>query len=251
MRVLIIEDESAAARRLAKLIQEVEPAAEIIGQLDSVESAVKWHEQNNAPDLYFLDIQLADGLSFELVSQLQIKQPIIFTTAYDEYAVKAFKVNSIDYLLKPIDKLELSDAIQKYKSSLSTKPSELHALVNELLAARKQYRERFLVRKGDSFVPLLADEIAYFYAEEKVVFAKSKQNQRYLIEFTLDQLESSLNPSLFYRANRQFMLALDAVKRVSNHFNGKLKVIVEPGFEEEILISREKASAFKSWLGKA
>lgn len=251
MRVLIIEDESAAARRLAKLIQEVEPDAEIIGHLDSVESAVKWHTQHDPPDLYFLDIQLADGLSFELVSQLQIKQPIIFTTAFDEYAVKAFKVNSIDYLLKPIDKTELSDAMHKYKSNFITKGPDLNVLVNELLAARKNYRERFLVRKGDSFVPLLGEEIAYFYAEEKVVFAKSKQNQRYLMEFTLDQLESTLNPNTFYRANRQFIIAIDSVKRVSNHFNGKLKVVVEPAFEEEILISREKAMAFKNWMGKA
>ncbi len=251
MKVVIIEDEAVAARRLQKLVTELVPEVEVLSVLDSVESAVKWCLNNPAPDLFFMDIQLADGLSFEIVEQVDIHTPIIFTTAFDEYAIKAFSVNSIDYLLKPIEKDNLEHALTKFKQGNPAVSNDLKGILSQLLKGRTTFRERFLVKKGDSYFPLLTSDIAYFYAEEKVVFAKSKSNQRYLIEFTLDTLESTLNPDLFYRANRQFLISIDAVTQVKNSFNGKLKALVNPDSEEEIIISREKAQAFKTWLGKA
>ena len=250
MKVIIIEDEAAAGRRLEKLILEMEPSVKILALLDSVESAIKWHAVNEVPDLYFMDIQLADGLSFEIVTQLEIKKPIIFTTAFDEYALKAFKLNSIDYLLKPIDREELRAAVEKFKNNNQVPEQDIRLVLSDLLAQKSQFRERFLVKKGDSYLPLAIGDIAYFYAEEKVVFAKTKNNLRYLIDFTLDHLEGVVNPEQFFRANRQCLVSIEAVARATNSFNGKLKVHVEPAFEDEIIVSREKAQAFKNWLGK-
>ena len=250
MKIVIIEDEAVAARRLQKLVLEAEPTAEILVLIDSVEGAVKWCMENASPDLFFMDIQLADGLSFEIFERVEIKTPIIFTTAFDEYAIKAFKVNSVDYLLKPLEKEALERALNKFKEGNKKENSDLKSILFELMKERSISRERFLVKKGDSFFPLLTNDIAYFYAEDKVVFAKTKSNQRYLIEFTLDNLESMLNPEIFYRANRQFLICVDAVNQLKNSFNGKLKAIVTPDSNEEIIISREKAQAFKNWLGK-
>ncbi len=250
MKIVIIEDEAAAARRLQNLVIQYEPDVELLAILDSVESAVNWCCANPAPDLFFMDIQLADGLSFEIIEQMQLKTPIIFTTAFDEYAIKAFKVNSIDYLLKPIEPAELQNAIFKFKQSKHKEGIDFKHLLSELISGRPNYRERFLVKKGDSYFPLLVSDVAYFYAEEKVVFAKTKSNQRWLLDFTLDTLENSVNPDFFYRANRQFLLSIDAISAAKNSFNGKLKVLLNPTAEEEVIISREKAQGFKNWLGK-
>jgi two-component system, LytTR family, response regulator LytT len=250
MKVVIIEDEAIAARRLQKLIQELEPDTTILALLDSVEGAVKWCKENVFPDLFFMDIQLADGLSFEIFEKVEIKSPVIFTTAFDEYAIKAFEVNSIDYLLKPLEKEALARALKKFKQNEKKDSSNLKSILSELITGRNNFKERFLVKKGDSFIPLAISDIAYFYAEEKVVFAKSKNAQRYLIEYTLDNLEASLNPDLFYRVNRQMLVSVDSVQLIKSSFNGKLKAIVDPAFEQEIIISREKAQDFKNWLGK-
>jgi two-component system, LytTR family, response regulator LytT len=251
MKIVIVEDEAAAARRLHKLILDVEPDAEILALLDSVENTVSWCTKNEEPDLFFMDIQLADGLSFEIVEQVSIKAPIIFTTAFDEYAIKAFTVNSIDYLLKPIEPATLERAINKYRSMARPEKDEnLQQILKDLLQGKSKYRERFLVKRGDAFYPLLISEVAYFYAEDKVVFAKTKAGQRVLLDFTLDTLESTLNPLLFFRANRQYLISIDAVIQLSSSFNGKLKVSVNPAAADEIIISREKALSFKNWVGK-
>ncbi len=250
MKIVIIEDEAVAARRLQKLVIALEPGVEVLAMLDSVESAVNWCIHNPSPDLFFMDIQLADGISFEIIEQVDIKAPIIFTTAFDEYAIKAFSVNSIDYLLKPIESENLERALKKFKLGNQKNNVDLKGILAELITGKTNYRERFLVKKGDSFFPLMIGEIAYFYAEEKLVFAKTKTNQRFIIEYTLDNLEGIINPENFYRANRQFFLSIDAVIQVKNSFNGKLKAIVTPNAEEEIIISREKAQTFKNWLGK-
>ena len=251
MKIVIVEDEVAASRRLHKLILELEPQAQILAELDSVESSIRWCSKNEEPDLFFMDIQLADGLSFEIFEQVELKAPIVFTTAFDEYAIKAFSVNSIDYLLKPIETDALKRALKKYKSkSAPENPSNLKEMLAELMLGKNKFRERFLVKKGDVFFPLLAADIAYFYAEEKVVFAKTKLAQRMLLDFTLDHLEGSLNPQHFFRANRQFLISIESVIQIHNSFNGKLKVVVNPGAEEEIIISREKAQTFKNWIGR-
>lgn len=250
MKIVIVEDEAIAARRLQKLVQELVPEAVVLAILDSVQSTVKWCNENQLPDLFFLDIQLADGLSFEIFEKIEIKSPVIFTTAFDEYAIKAFEVNSIDYLLKPLERDSLARAIKKFRQTDSRETTNLKSMLAELILNRTNYRERFLVKKGDSFIPLSITDIAYFYAEDKLVFAKTKSNQRFLIDFTLDNLEATLNPELFYRLNRQFLVSINSVQLVKSSFNGKLKASVLPVFEEEIIISREKAQDFKNWLGK-
>lgn len=250
MNIVIVEDEVAAARRLQKLISELVPKAKLIAHFESVEDTVNWCLQNPHPDLFFMDIQLADGLSFEIFEHVSINAPVIFTTAFDEYAIKAFTVNSIDYLLKPIERNLLERALHKYEVAATNENEKLKTIVAEILSTRKNFRDRFLVRKGEAYYPLMLNEIAYFYAEDKVVFAKTKQNQRALIDFTIDSLEKCLNPSLFFRANRSFLISIDAISKVTPGFNGKLNASVQPGQEHEIIISRERAADFKNWLGK-
>ncbi len=249
MKILIIEDESPAARRLIKLIQELEPHAEILGPLDSVESCLKWLESNPTPDLLLMDIQLSDGLSFEIFEHHQIPAPIIFTTAYDEYALRAFQVNSIDYLLKPIDPEALAKSLKKLDQIRSSQQQpEWQRIVEDLKP--KQYKSRFLFKKGDGYIPVPASDIHFFHAREKMVMAQVSDGKQFLVDKTLDQLESELNPEHFYRANRSFIIAQQAVTELRNSFNGKLKLsLVKQPADTEISISRDKAADFKQWLG--
>lgn len=251
MKVLIIEDEAPAARRLAQLVKECRPGTEIVAQLDSVETAVEWLNNNPAPDLAFMDIQLADGLSFDIFKATAVKCPVIFTTAYDEYAIKAFKVNSIDYLLKPIDKQELASAFDKF-DGLKNQPSPEPLNISEIVKAfgGQQYRTRFLVKQGQRLIPVGTEEIAYFFAEEKLVFILTHDNHKYAIDYTLEQLETQLDPQHFFRANRKFMVSMKSVKDIHLSFNGKLKLYLNPPHNgEEIYVSRERAPEFKNWLG--
>jgi len=255
MKILIIEDEAPAFRRLQQLIHEVIAGAEIIDVIDTVQDSVNWIKSHTAPDLIFMDIQLADGLSFEIFNEIEVNCPVIFTTAFDEYTLQAFKVNSIDYLLKPVKKEELAQSLQKLqklKDSLSKEQENKSADLKELLAAFKQqsnpYKSRFLVKLGDRLISLSDEEIAYFYAEDGCVLIKTKTNQKFTIDHTLDELEKILEPHTFFRLNRQFIARFQAIEEIHNYFKGKLAVSLSPAWKEHIIISREKAPVFKSWL---
>lgn len=252
MNILIIEDEIPAARRLSQLIKECKPNANILEQIDSVEGAIEWCTNNPQPDLAFMDIQLADGLSFEIFEAVDVKCPVIFTTAYDEYAIKAFKVNSIDYLLKPIDKNELASAFKKYDE---LKGSDTPAIdISEIVktfSKQQNYKTRFLVKQGQRLIPVEAERIAYFFAEDKLVFIVTNDEHKYIVDYTLEQLEQELNPQHFFRANRKIITSMPAVKDIHLSFNGKLKIYLKPDLKkgEDIFVSRERAPEFKTWMG--
>lgn len=255
MKVLIIEDEAPASRRLQKLINEIEPGFNVVAMLESVESSVKWLKNNPAPDLIFMDIQLSDGLSFEIFKNTNVDSPVIFTTAYDEYAIQAFKVNSIDYLLKPIDTEALRSGIDKFKKIKDTysvyyKASEITELLQTLTPAQPVYKSRFLIKSGQSMLIIPASDISCFYVDNKITFLVTNQGKKNIIDYTLEELEELLDPAHFFRANRKFIINIKALESVSSFFSGKLKVKLKIKVEEEIIISRERASEFREWLDK-
>jgi len=256
MNILIIEDENLAAQRLSKLIKEIDPAIAIKGVTDSIEASVEWLQSNPAPDLILMDIELADGQSFEIFTRVEVKSPVIFTTAYDEFALKAFKVNSIDYLLKPVKNEDLKNAFSKLKSlkGESVKDDGInnirHLLEGLYQQTSEQFRTRFLAKSGQRFVPIEAHEVAYFYSEDKMVFLKTKTSQRYLLDFNLEELEKELDPKDFFRANRQYILSNKSIQDIHSWFNGKLKVKVIPETSDEVIISRDKAADFRTWMGE-
>ena len=254
MRVLIIEDENLAAKRIMKMVKEQEPDFIIEGITDSIESSVSWLKANPHPDLILMDIELADGQSFEIFNQIDVKSTIIFTTAYDEFAIRAFKVNSIDYLLKPIDAAELKNSFEKFKelkqSSIVAPKLDMETIVSALKEKQQSYKHRFLVKQGQRLIPIDIQEIAYFYTEDKVSFIKTYTEHRYIVDHSLDELKLLLDPNNFFRANRQFIVGPKCLDGIHNHFNGKLKINLKPNTGEEVFVSREKAADFKKWLGE-
>ncbi len=252
MRLLIVEDEQLLARQLTKLVLTLEPEMEIAGQTNSIETTVEWLNNNEAPDLVLMDIELADGQCFEIFNQFRVKSPVIFTTAYDEYVLRAFKVNSIDYLLKPIKPAELRSALDKWKELTAVQPMNgLRFLLNDLIKARdsESYRKRFLVKKGQQMISVDTSEIAFFTAKNTLNYITTKSKQRFLLDYTLDDVEQLVEPSHFFRANRQFILAHDVISAFHPWFNGKLKVETRLPAEDDIIISREKAPQFREWMG--
>lgn len=256
MKVLIIEDELPAARQLTKLLTKAVTDIKIIDVIDSVESSVKWLNTFPSPDAIFMDIQIADGLSFDIFNHVTITCPVIFTTAFDHYAIKAFKVNAIDYLLKPIDEDELATAIHKIRTSrqdlLSSPPPQYQgAIWHDLLAQIKpqDYKERFLIKQGQSFVSISTTEIAYFFSEDGLTQFYHFQAKKHIIEHTLDELESLLHPKSYFRINRKMILNIKAIQKISPHFNGRLKLEIHPPYAEDILVARERVNDFKAWLG--
>ncbi len=252
MRLLIVEDEQLLARQLTKLVLTLEPEMEIAGQTNSIETTVEWLNNNEAPDLVLMDIELADGQCFEIFNQFRVKSPVIFTTAYDEYVLRAFKVNSIDYLLKPIKPAELRSALDKWKELTAVQPMNgLRFLLNDLIKARdsESYRKRFLVKKGQQMISVDTSEIAFFTAKNTLNYITTKSKQRFLLDYTLDDVEQLVEPSHFFRANRQFILAHDVISAFHPWFNGKLKVETRLPTEDDIIISREKAPQFREWMG--
>ena len=255
MRILIIEDETLAAKRIRKMIEELDSSIEIAGHTDSIETSVEWLKNNTHPDLILMDIELADGQSFEIFNRTEVHSTIIFTTAYDEYAIRAFKVNSIDYLLKPVNPEELANAIDKFRKLNITAPQPMN--VNALISALKDtqpggsHKNRFLVKQGQRFIPLEVTDIAYFYTEDKVSFIKTFNDQRYVVDHSLDDLEELVNPELFFRANRQFIVNSKSLEAIHNHFNGKLKIQLKPIAGEDVYVSRERAGDFRKWLGES
>lgn len=253
MNVLIIEDEAPAFRRLQKILEELRPSVKIIEVIDSVEESVKWLKNHNMPDLIFMDIQLSDGISFEIFEQVEIKKPVIFTTAFDEYMLKAFKVNSIDYLLKPIKKDELGVSLIKYEDLQSAYGSQndfdLNALIGQIRMDDRKYKSRFLVKQGEKLLSIEVQDIAYFQSKNGVVYLATVYDRKYLMDFTLDELTQQLDPQKFYRANRQFIVSFPDIKTVHKYHKGKLLVELKRKTEEAITVSAEKATEFKSWFG--
>ncbi len=255
MKTVIIEDEEPAARRLKKMLLAVSTGIEVTDILDSVESSVKYFNNHNSTELIFMDIQLSDGLCFEIFKQSEIDIPIIFTTAFNEYAIQAFKVNSIDYLLKPIDEDELKRSIDKFykmkeRESGKLNSDEIDTLINILLKKQPAYKSRFLVKSGQVYIKISSDEIACFYVENKLTYILLKNGKKFFSDFTLDELERDLDPHRFFRANRQYILSDDSIQNVQSYFNGKLKVNLNPKSGDAITISRLKANSFKEWLNR-
>ena len=251
MKILIVEDEPLAAKDLASLLKRVEPNAELVATLTSVEASRKWFESNPLPDLILSDIQLSDGISFEIYETINVNCPIIFTTAYDDYAIRAFKLNSIDYLLKPVDGKELTSALTKYRnlSSENILTEQLKTLMSGWnQQPQKKYKERFLTLHRNTLVPVNQTEIAYFHKEE-LIHLVTLSNEKFITEHqTLDELETLLNPENFFRVNRQFIVHVQSVGKIKTTHKG-LTVQLKPPFNHEIDISREKAAAFKKWIG--
>jgi DNA-binding LytR/AlgR family response regulator len=251
MKTLIIEDEEPAAGRLKKLLKEIDPSIEVLDVIVSVKSAVEWIQQHPMPDLILLDIHLADGQSFEIFKQVEITAPVIFITAYDEYAIRAFKVNSIDYLLKPIKKDELQDALKKFHSlhSVKSKPvNDFSKLLETLKTPKAEYKKRFIIRYGDHIKAIQVKEIAYFFTEEKINFLRTVDNKTYPVDFNLDKLETMLDPAVFFRINRQFIISIHAIEEMFAFSKSRVKVKLKPSTEEDTIVSTERSSSFKEWL---
>lgn len=251
MRVLIIEDEKLASERLIELIKSVKPNAEIVGALRSVESGIEWFNENEHPDLIISDIQLLDGSSFEIFEHSKPKCQVIFTTAYDQYAIKAFDVNSVDYLLKPIQEEKLSNAFQKLEeiNKVSKQPElNLEAIQSLINQHNKEYKSRFLTKVGQRIKAIPVDKIAYFYTSDKLTYIVTFGKQKFIIDNTLEEVDAMLDPKAFFRVNRKFLVHFDAVSDIHPYFKGRVKIELQPEIEDDIVVSSEKTPLFKKWL---
>ncbi len=247
MDVLIIEDEESAFKNLKRILLEIDSSINIVSWLQSVEQSIDWFQSNNSPDIIFLDIHLSDDLSFRIFESVKVSCPIIFTTAYDQFAIKAFELNSIDYLLKPITLKDVKKSLTKYHSNINS--NSYDKLIQDLhkISINKNYKERFLVNKGDELRIVLISDVSYFY-KDNTTFIVLKNGYRYPIRFTLEQLNYLLNPTNFYRINRQFIVSITAISKITLWFKGKLKLRLNPEFKETIFVSREKSMSFKKWM---
>ena len=248
MNCLIVEDEKVAAERLSGLIKKYDPTIDITGIVQSVKNAVQWLNTHQAPDLIFMDIQLADGLSFEIFEQTIVKTPVIFTTAYDEYALKAFKVNSIDYLLKPIDYQELKNAIDKFKENNLRKEIPAQVFDSILQSLTKNYKNKFVIKVGEHIKIFTIDDVQCFYSMEKYTFLQNNSGRDYAINYTLDRLEDLLDPAQFFRINRKFIVSFSAISDIISYSNSRLKVKLNSNKSNDLIVSREKVQDFKKWL---
>jgi two-component system, LytTR family, response regulator LytT len=254
MKILIVEDEDLAVKKLQKTLTAVDESAEVVGTTDSIQSSVEWLRTHEAPDLILMDIELCDGQSFEIFNLAEVRSPVIFTTSYDEYALKAFKVNSVDYLLKPIQREELQAALTKFKSLNGQKAADnsLDVLVKELQKKLqpKDYRKRFLVKLGQKLVSIEVDEIAYFYSDGRLNFFKTNDGRKFVVDYTMDELGDMLDPENFYRISRSFYVSISSVDKIDDYFGNRLILGLKPPVDKDALVSREKVTEFKKWLGK-
>jgi DNA-binding LytR/AlgR family response regulator len=254
MEILIIEDEQLGAEKLMRLLTSIDSSIQVVGNTRSIKSSVEWLLQHRHPDIILMDIELTDGQSFEIFNHVTIKSMVIFTTSYDEYALQAFKVNSVDYLLKPIKREELKNALDKYQQwqqKFTSTSLSIEHLVNELkLQQSKTWRSRFLVKQGQKLVSVEICDIAYFYADGRLSYFVTRDKQKHVLDYTIEELEEMLDPQQFYRANRAFLIHVKSVSQIHNYFNGKLKLELKPAIDKEVMISREKAMEFKEWMGK-
>ncbi len=254
VKIILIEDEPHNLRLLAGMIRNLRPGWEVVKTFESVKESVAWLRENRHPDLFFMDIQLADGLCFSLFDQVEVTSMVIFTTAFDQYAIRAFKVNSIDYLLKPFREKDLEEAIRKFESfwSFAARDQEVadySEILDAIRTGEKKYRKRFLLSRGDAYDTLDVADIAWFYSENRVTTAVTYNQKRHVVDFPLESLEEQLDPGEFFRANRQLIVHVRAIQKIENHFGGKLKLRLNPPFDGEVMVSRLKAPAFKAWMG--
>ena len=253
MKLVIIEDEPLVAKNLSRLIKQIEPNAEVINSLDSVSSAVKWIKENEQPDLFFMDIQLADGISFDIFEKVKVEKPVIFTTAYNEYAIRAFKVNSVDYLLKPIDKEQLQLAIEKFKKYFGQSATEVSDRLQSFVSSYKKedlpkHKERFLAHYKAGIVPLPENRVAYF-VKESIIYLVTTDNEKLVTDYnTIDEIEELVNPKKFFRANRQTIIHIDQIDTYRKHDTGKVEVHLKCDKNVRADVSREKANEFVTWL---
>lgn len=252
MKVLIIEDEPHAVEHLSKLISDVLPEASVAATFDSVKRSVEWLSRNTTPDLIFMDIQLADGLSFGIFEKVDIHAPVIFTTAYDAYALKAFKVNSIDYILKPIDREELSRAINKLGRLALKEPSvtmmENIGMAIEMLTRR--YKNRFVIKVGEHLKTINVSGIRYFHSMDKATFCVTDENRSFVLDFTLEQLEEMLDPERFFRINRKYLVSAEAIHDIVTYTNSRLRLVLKGSSDNDIIVARERVQDFRAWLDR-
>lgn len=251
MNVVIVEDEDRTSRQLERMLKKYDSSIRVVAQLPSIAESVAWFRQHSPPNLVFMDIHVEDGLAFSIFEQTGLNVPVIFTTAYDDYMLKAFKVNSIDYLLKPVDYDELVAALEKFRA-LQTFPTQDLSTLLQLVQKNRDtgYKERFMVSVGTKIHSVEVVDIAYFFSEEKATFLVSKEGQHLPVEYSLDQLENLLNPDKFFRINRQFLVARSAIKIIHSYSAGKLKLDLLPISRHETLVSVNRVSDFKDWLGR-
>ena len=253
IKILIVEDEELAALRLKKMLIEMDDQIQITGILESVKDAISWIRNNPLPDLIFLDIQLSDGISFEIFNTVPVDCPVIFVTAYDNYALRAFELNSIDYLLKPLRKELLANSLEKFRKrmgdfSSSSMMQKIYNMMEHYNIGNNAYKTRFALYKGDTILSVQTDNIAYFYIEDKVVILLQKDGDKTIINYSLDQLEKQLNPKQFFRINRQFIVSLASVVKASNYFNYKIMVQLNPPAPIDVIVSSSKTTDFKEWM---
>lgn len=247
MKAIIIEDEKPAADKLKKAIQKADASIEVTAVLNSVQTSVAWLKQYPQPELIFMDIELSDGLSFKIFEKTTISCPVIFTTAYDEYWQEAFEHNSIDYLLKPIKQDKLEAALKKYDALKQYFANNFEKLLQQQPAG---YKKRFLVKRGADYISIKTEDIAYFYATHKLVCLVDNTNQKYILDQSLAEIEKQLDPSLFYRINRKYLVQLNAIRKIKSWPKSKLQLEIIPAVNEDIIISQENVAAFKQWMGK-
>jgi two-component system LytT family response regulator len=259
MKVFLIEDEELTARKMQRLLADVQPDARVVGVAGSIEASVAWLQTNPAPDLILMDIELADGQSFGIFNRTPVASPVIFTTAYDEYAIKAFTVHSIDYLLKPVKEEDLRRALAKLRDlkqilqggGNDALPTSLSRLLAQLAPPPSpHYRDRFMIKQGQRLFSVSVEDVAYLFSRNKLSFLKTNDGHEWMVDYSMDELDKMLDPRRFFRLNRQVIAGLSAVDKVHLYFNNKLKIQLLPPFEEEVLVSREKAGEFKAWLGE-
>lgn len=248
MKILLIEDEIPAARQLTKLLLTHNPAFQILDALDSVEGAVRWLRTFPAPDLVFMDIQIADGLSFDIFRQVEVTAPVVFTTAFDQYAVQAFKVSAVDYLLKPVDPEELAQALEKVENQ-KNKPAALDLEMLSQFFKKENYKDRFLVKTGQQLAFVQTTDIAFFHSSDGLTQAHTFAGKKYFVEHTLEELERLLDPHDYFRVSRNMTLRLNAIHKIHPHLNGRLKLETQPTSADDIFVSRERVGEFKNWLG--
>ncbi|MFC5409809.1 LytR/AlgR family response regulator transcription factor [Larkinella bovis] len=255
MNILVVEDEPLAVQKLKKLLWQVNPEIRIAGTTDGIESTVNWLTTNPLPDLILMDIELSDGQSFEIFNQVAIECPVVFTTSYDETAVRSFQLNRFDYLLKPIKKEELEQVLQKYQTSTAAKvsSSDIGYLVDDLRKQlrKPEFRSQFLARYKQRLVSIDAAEVSFFYTKEGITYLYGRDNNRYTIDYPLDQLEQILEPRHFFRINEQFIVELRAVSQIHAYLNGQLKLDLKSGgLMQDIVVSRDRIKDFKAWIGR-
>lgn len=251
MKTIIIEDESLTASRLESLLHKYDAAVSVLAVLPSVEDAVQWLEANPEPDLVFMDIHLEDDLAFRIFDRVRLQAPVIFTTAYDEYMIQAFKVNSIDYLLKPINFEELVQALEKFQNlKKQFAQPNLDTLLQYIGQKEPEYKSRFMIAVGTKIRSIETREIAYFYSEDKITFMVTREGQHLPIDFSLDKLTTLLNPKDFFRISRQFLVSFPAIQTVHTHYKGKLKLDLQPRSKLDVFVSGDRITDFKAWLGR-